>query len=210
MKSPRRPFAVLLLALGLAQPALATWSIVLVNTRTNEVCVAIGDVPAGKIASRANLAVIDARRRRRGAAQSTVDTLGTTAAAHLGRLPRGDRAGRHPGQPRGRPRQSPEPPVRDRRPRCTIRSRFSGTIADAAKRGVTGISGDLRYAIQGNVLAAAESVGSTAEAALLTTPGDVEPEGDGRDGSRARAGRRRSLLVPASRRRRAAARRRLH
>jgi uncharacterized Ntn-hydrolase superfamily protein len=164
----RRALALALGALLLAGPALATWSIVVVNTKTREVCVAsatcLSDfdlelfLPVMRVGQGA------------GAAQSLVDfgavnrkkiweglIYNTPPAGILARLK---------GDPSFQARQygivdMEHDPVT-----------FTGTGAGAGKHGVAAIAGDLRYAIQGNVLTGPEVV-LAAELALLNTPGDL-------------------------------------
>jgi hypothetical protein len=162
------PLAALALT---AVPLSATWSIVVVNTKTGEVAVASATciqsftlenwVPVvlvgnGVAATQAN-ADIGARWRTviyadYLAGMNATDTLQHLLDSFV------DEKGRQVGL-------------------VTLlggadQVTYSGTNTQAWSGGVTGISGDLRYAIQGNVLTGQPVVLAT-EAALLDTPGDL-------------------------------------
>ena len=157
-------------ALGLlTQGALATWSIVVVNTKTGEVGVASATC-LPNFALKKALAVVRVGEGA-AAAQSSVDTTAVNRMLIWNGLMNGD----SPTQilldleafdPSHQTRQYgivdfSNTPVT-----------FTGTSAGDAKFGVAGTAGDLRYAIQGNVLTGAQVV-IAAENALLNTPGDL-------------------------------------
>ncbi|MBI5361882.1 MAG: DUF1028 domain-containing protein [Planctomycetes bacterium] len=169
----RRPFARLLLAaaaaLVLAPRVPATWSIVVVNTRTREVAVAsatclhnfnlrprqaVVRVGVGAAASQATLD--DAAVNRLyiwGAMQN-----GTAPAQMIADIATLD--------PAHEARQLGIAVVYD------APATFSGSQTLEANPMVAGELGDLRYAIQGNILAG-DAVVLNAEAALIATPGDL-------------------------------------
>jgi hypothetical protein len=166
---PRRALALLFALLTLVAPARATWSIVVVDLATGEVCVASAtclqafDLQAG-------LAVL-VPGVGGAAAQSQVDTTGANRLA----IWNGLQAGLDPAVILADLAQSD---VNHQKRQYGIVDfahaplTFTGTGANAAKGGVTGSVGSLRYAIQGNVLTGIQVV-HAAEAALLATPGDL-------------------------------------
>ncbi len=154
----------------LAGPSSATWSIVVVDTYTREV--AIGSATC--------LASFNLRRflpvlkvdHGVGAAQSFIDQTAMNRKRILRGFDRGadpavilqflaDNDGGHQTRQYGIVTLDGGEPVT-----------FSGNVAGEAKRGVVGQVGNLRYAIQGNVLTGGEVV-DAAEAALLNTDGDL-------------------------------------
>lgn len=158
------------LALSLiASQALATWSIVVVNTRTREVCVASAtclssfnlkkDLPVLKVGLGA------------GAAQSFIDISATARV----KMANGFLAGTSPQdiltQIQGSVSafQSRQYGIVDMTHDPVT---FTGTSCGLDADGVSGIVGDLRYAIQGNVIVD-DSLVLLAETALLSTPGDL-------------------------------------
>jgi hypothetical protein len=162
--------AISALALSLvASPALATWSIVAVNTRTREVCVASAtclayfnlkkDLPILRIGLGA------------GAAQSFIDG----GAVARKKMWDGFGAGLSPQEIFNQiqsviailPQRQYGIVDMDHDPFT-----FTGSQCGLDATGVTGIVGDLRYAIQGNVIVD-DSLVYLAEAALLNTPGDL-------------------------------------
>ena len=165
-----RRCAVAALSLGmLATPALATWSIVVVNTRTREVCVASATCLANFNLKKA-LPVIKLGQGA-GAAQSFID-IGAVARMVMWN---GFGAGMSPqdiltqisttvsgfdGRQYGIVDMNHDPVT------------FTGIDCGLDATGVTGIVGDLRYAIQGNVIVD-DSLVYIAEAALLNTQGDL-------------------------------------
>ena len=164
----RRGLGLALAASLLCAPALATWSIVVVNTKTREVCVASATCLAS-FDLELYLPVLRVGQGA-GAAQSLVDfgavnrkkiwdglIQNTPPAAILVQLM---------SDPQFQSRQygivdMEHDPVT-----------FTGTGAGAGKHGVAAVAGELRYAIQGNVLTGPEVV-LAAEVALLNTPGDL-------------------------------------
>lgn len=157
-----------LIALLIAREAGATWSIVVVNTRTGEVCVA-----SATCINLFNLkpyqAVIQVGRGC-GAAQAVIDggavnriviwnemMAGVTPAQIIQDLSVLDPG--HQDHQYGIATMYAAPAT------------FTGSNTSLAHPGVTGIAGDLRYAIQGNILAG-DAVVLNAEAALLATEGD--------------------------------------
>lgn len=153
----------------LLAPARATWSIVVVDTKTGEVCIASATCIAG-FNLKARAAVV---RVGQGVAacQSSVDSTGqnrvyiwnamqaaTTPAQMLVDLQAQDAA--HQTRQYGIVTMSDVPAT------------FTGSQAALAASGVTGVVGDLRYAIQGNILTC-DAVVNDAELALLNSPGDL-------------------------------------
>lgn len=164
----RLPFAVLLAALLLSAQALATWSIVIVNKRTGEVCVASATCLSNFNLRKATPVVIPGVGV--AAAQSYLDSIGNRLVIHnqmlQGTSPDdilailADRDNFLRGRQYG---------MVDLEGRALT---FTGSIAGAWAGGVTGEVGDLVYAIQGNVLTG-QPVVDDAEAAILNTPGDL-------------------------------------
>ena len=165
----RRALVLWLSAAVLSAPALATWSIVVVNRATGEVGVASATCLVN-LKLRRLLAVL-AVGRGAGAAQSLIDNSGANRRViwdgfHAGTVP--ERildllAGSDSGH---QTRQYgivsfDGPPVT-----------FTGTMVGKARFGVTGEVGDLLYAIQGNVLAG-DAVVLAAEQALRDEDGDM-------------------------------------
>jgi len=154
----------------LATQALATWSIVVIDKKTGEVCVASATCLGNKFPLQDFLPVI-VTGRGAAAAQSAIDSTGlnrrriwdmmhdgVTPEKILKRLEMGD--GAHQSRQYGIV-SIDGPPVT-----------FTGTGAGVAKLGVTGVVGTMEYAIQGNVLAG-DPVIFEAELALLNTEGDL-------------------------------------
>jgi uncharacterized Ntn-hydrolase superfamily protein len=165
-----RRCAVAALSLGLlATPALATWSIVVVNTRTREVCVASATCLANFNLKKA-LPVIKIGLGC-GAAQSQID-VGAVARMIMwsgfanGAAPQdiltqiSTTVSMYEGRQYGIVDMTHDPVT------------FTGTDCGLDATGVTGIVGDLRYAIQGNVIVD-DSLVYIAQDALLNTPGDL-------------------------------------
>ena len=158
-------FAVLALC---AQQSLATWSIVVVNTKTGEVSCATATCLPGEDLQKAVPVMLPGVGA--GAAQSLLDqgafnrkkivrglAVGMTPAEILNEL---SMSGGHQARQYGVVNLADDPIT------------FTGNNAGGAKGGVSGTVGDLKYAIQGNVLTGA-NVWLAAETALLTTPGDL-------------------------------------
>ncbi len=173
MRSPRtlatRLFTAALGLLLLAQPALSTWSIVVVNTKTGEVCVAAATcLPNAPLK---NMLPVLVTGHGVAAAQSVIDT----GAVNRKIIWDGFHAGLTPDQILQQLAQTdPQHQARQYGIVDLFNSpvTFTGSGAGAAASGVATIAGDLRYAIQGNVLTGDEVV-QAAEAALLGTPGDL-------------------------------------
>jgi hypothetical protein len=158
-----------LLLLTCASTATATWSIVAVNTRTKEICVA----------SATCLTSFDLRRflpvivvgKGAGCAQSFVDSSGANRLAiwnglHTYNTPANILQVLQQIDPGFQTRQygivdMPSTPVT-----------FTGTGAGIAKFGVAGVNGEIRYAIQGNVLTGNQVI-TDAEIAFLALQGDL-------------------------------------
>jgi hypothetical protein len=154
-----------------ASPALATWSIIIVDTATGEV--AIGNATCIANVNLESLCGVLVVGKGGACAQSFVDTTGqnrvtifngfineTPLAAILAQL-----ANQDPGH---QTRQYGMVALYGGGDALT----FTGTQCGAWAGGVTGQIGTLRYAIQGNVLTG-QPVVTSAEQAILTTPGDV-------------------------------------
>jgi len=158
------------LALALvAAPAAATWSIVVVNTKTGEAGVAGATCLPGTNLKRAIALVYNDVGV--AAAQSNIDTgavnrkvIWNSMAAGLSPddilqiLAQTDPL--HQGRQYGIVTFDHDPAT------------FTGTACGLAATGVAKIVGDLRYAVQGNVLTG-DPVVFAAEQALLSTPGDL-------------------------------------
>jgi uncharacterized Ntn-hydrolase superfamily protein len=171
LRMPRKtakPLAVLLTLL-LTAPALATWSIVVVDTRTREVGVASATCLENFNLRRFLPVIVPTRGA--AAAQSLVDTSGSNRLeiwngflggddpnAIFEQLSIGDSQF-----------QSRQYGIVDTAGRALT---FTGNRAGAYAGGITGRSGNLVYAIQGNVITG-QPVIAQAEAALLGTPGDM-------------------------------------
>lgn len=164
----RLPFAVALATLLLCAQALATWSIVIVNTRTGEVCVASATCLPNFNLRKATPVVIPGVGV--AAAQSYLDGIGNRLVIHnqmlIGLDPNDilDIIAARDNQLRLR-----QYGMVDLQGRALT---FTGSGAGAWAGGVTGQVGDLVYAIQGNVLAG-QLVVDDCEAAILNTPGDM-------------------------------------
>jgi len=166
--SIRRLLLVGLATLLLTSQALATWSIVVVNLKTGEICVASATC-IENFNLRSNLAIVAAEAGG-GAAQSLISTI-TIRTLINDRLLEG---------------VPPEEILDEIEVIDTLFQARQFGIVDLAGRavtfsgsadglyfgGVTGQIGDLVYAIQGNVLTGAPVI-SEAENALRTTTGDL-------------------------------------
>jgi hypothetical protein len=152
-----------------AVPSPATWSICVVNTRTKEVAVA-----SATCLSSFNLRPRQAVLRvgvGAAASQAIVDEAGINRF-HIWN---GMQNGVAPAQmiqelavldPGHEFRQIGIAVVYD------LPASFTGANTEEANPQVFGVAGDLRYAIQGNILAG-DAVVANAEAALIATPGDL-------------------------------------
>ncbi len=166
-----RRFLLSVVALGLlVGPARATWSIVVVNKATGEVCVASATCLGNKFPLKRWLPVIVVGKGA-AAAQSQLDSSGNNRlliwdGIHAGLVPGrileelAAFDGGHQTRQYGIVTFDGAPVT------------FTGTGAGEAKLGVVGETDELIYAIQGNVLAG-DPVVHMAEAALLGTDGDL-------------------------------------
>lgn len=159
-----------LLFLGLCLPAArATWSIVVVNTRTGEVAVASATCLDGFDLEFFLPVIVPGVGA--AAAQSIVDSSGVNRRKIWDLL----QAGVDP-QSIVQQLAIGDPQYQGRQYGITsfqhFPATFTGNNAGAAKYGIAGVSDDLRYAIQGNVLVGVLPV-YAAESALLSTPGDL-------------------------------------
>lgn len=165
----RSRLSALVVLLCLAGSAQATWSIIAVNTRTKEICVS----------SATCLTNFDLRRglpvivvgRGAGCAQSFVDTSGQNRQAIFNGLQQGI-----PPAAILQILQTIDPNHQTRQYGIVDMDHapitFTGTGAGLAKFGVTGVDGEIVYAIQGNVLTGNQVI-LDAEAAFLALPGDL-------------------------------------
>ncbi len=152
----------------LAVPLPATWSIVVVDTKTREV--AVGTATCLVNTNIQKFVPVIVPEHGGGASQALIDSAGLARQ----RIFRGllqdlppqtilnslAQIGGHQGRQFGIVNLYDMPVT------------FTGNGAGQAKGGVVGIVGDLRYAIQGNVLTGPE-VWLAAETALVNTPGDL-------------------------------------
>jgi uncharacterized Ntn-hydrolase superfamily protein len=163
----RRLAAPALLVTLLAAAPSATWSIVVIDTATGEICVATATCLAGFDIQTAVPVILVGRGG--AAAQSFVSfaskqkiyngfLAGDTPQQILDFLAATD--GFHQGRQYGI--------VDFANPSVS----FTGTSAGEAKEDFTGTAGTLKYSIQGNVLTG-DAVTYACEAALLATPGDL-------------------------------------
>lgn len=168
MRPLTRVLAVAATAVLAAAPATPTWSIIVCNTRTREVTVASATCLAS-FNLRTALPVMKVGVGG-GCSQSQVDSGFVFRPAMWNGLGAG---------------LSPQEILDQLLLEPTINSRqlgivnmddapvtFSGAFVGPALPGVAGVAGELRYAIQGNLLAGDEPV-LMAELALLNTPGDM-------------------------------------
>lgn len=164
----RRCFAAFSAIVALTAPALATWSIIAVNTRTKEVCVASATC-LSNFNLRQNLAVMRIGVGG-GAAQASVDFSGVNRQIIWnglgGALSPAQILGQLSAQPGHASKQYGIVNMND------DPITFTGASTLAANLGVVGVQGDFKYAIQGNILAGNEVV-PFAEQAFLTTNGDL-------------------------------------
>jgi hypothetical protein len=158
----------LLVVLGFASNANATWSILITDVRTREVALGIATCVNGiDLLSVAGVVVVD---RGAGAAQSFVDVEGTRRATIFNGLLNGT---------------SPADILTNLEAFAGHQTRqygiadtiggtltFTGSSAFAFAGGVTGSSGFRRYAVQGNILTG-DPVIAAAEQAILTSTADV-------------------------------------
>ena len=170
-RSPLRSLLLpCLLLLALTLPASATWSIVVLNTRTGEVAVATATclqnfnirsgVPVIRVGEGAAAAqsFLDVGAINRRFINSSFRLTNLTPQEILDELASMDAT--HNTRQYGIVAFS-GPPVT-----------FTGSMAGAAQGGVAGVFGDYQYAIQGNLLTGDE-VFLAAEATFIATPGDM-------------------------------------
>ncbi len=164
----RRVAALCAAFLLLVQPALSTWSIVVVNTKTGEVCVGTATCLVGVDIQRVVPVIVPGKGA--GASQSLIDST----AINRSIMRRGLLEGWTPAQILAQLQtlgsfQARQFGIVDFQNTPVT---FTGNNAGAAKGGVFGVVGDLRYAIQGNVLTGPE-VWLAAEHRLLNSSGDL-------------------------------------
>ncbi len=158
-----------LMALLLVDTVRATWSIILVNRRTGEVAIASATCLTGFDLQREASVVLVGRGA--AAAQSFVDNTGQNRLLIFQQL----QAGTDPSQilallaASDSGHQSRQYGIVDTQGRAVG---FSGTGAGAWAGHLTGVIGDIVYAVQGNVLTG-PAVITAAEQAIRTTPGDL-------------------------------------
>ncbi|MGE3174915.1 MAG: DUF1028 domain-containing protein [Planctomycetota bacterium] len=159
----------MVLAVLLAAPLPATWSIILVDTRTGEVAIASATCLTGfDLQLNASIVLVG---RGAAAAQSFVDTTGANRVLIFTQL----QAGTDPAQILAQlaiadtAHQSRQYGIVDTQGRAIG---FTGTGAGQWAGHVTGQVGTIAYAVQGNVLTG-PAVVTAAEQALRTTPGDL-------------------------------------
>ena len=168
MKFPRTLAAGLAALAVLTQPTFATWSIVVVNTVT-------GEVGVGSATCLANVNLIPTLPViYPGLGAAAVQAAGDSSGQRKLVIWNGFAAGSTPSEiftqlaTIGGHQQRQYGIVNVFGPPLT----WTGNGAGQGKHGVVGEVGDLRYAIQGNVLVGPEPV-DAAEVALLSTPGDL-------------------------------------
>jgi len=165
----KRLLALVLAFLVLVDSARATWSIVVVNHRTGEVCVAAATC-IGNFDLKPALCVIRVGEGG-AAAQSVIDSSGMNRLAIWNELQNGTA-----------PNDiitllGTQDSLHQRRQYGIVSVRgapatFTGTQCSAARFGVSGTTGDLSYSIQGNILTGTIVV-TNAEAAFLSSSGDL-------------------------------------
>ena len=153
-----------------ATPALATWSIIIVDTKTGEVaigqatCIANFNLEAGS-----GVVVIG---KGAGCAQSAIDSSGNNRLIMFqgfqSELPLAQILAQLSTDPIFQQRQYGMVALYGGGDSAT----FTGLQCGAYANGVVGQIGTIKYAIQGNVLTGAPVV-TSAEQAVLNTPGDV-------------------------------------
>lgn len=154
-----------------AAQALATWSILLVNIKTGEVAIGQATCLANFDLAKASAVVVVGKGA--ACAQSFVDSTGqnrwTIFQGFQGEKPLATILAQLAAQdPSHQTRQYGMVSLYGGSDALT----FTGSLCGAFASGVVGQVGDIRYAIQGNVLTG-QPVLTAAENAILTTPGDV-------------------------------------
>lgn len=173
LDSMKNPFhgllSLFLVTFAMIAPASATWSIIITNTTTGEVVAA----SATCIPNLDILAVVPVVRVGLGGAAA--QSMGDTGAVNRKKIWNKFANGVRPntmindlaaGDPWHKYRQYGIVDF------ANSPATFTGSGAGAAKKGVTGVVGELRYSIQGNVLTDPIVI-DAAETALLTSTGDM-------------------------------------
>ncbi|MCY2960559.1 MAG: DUF1028 domain-containing protein [Planctomycetota bacterium] len=165
----KRFLALLFAVLVLADVARATWSIVVVNHKTGEVCVASATCIGGFDLKPA-LCVIRVGEGG-AAAQSVIDPTGLNRLTIWNELQNGTPPNAILAQ------LAAQDTLHQRRQYGIVSLRggpatFTGSQCGQARFGVSGTTGDLSYAIQGNILTG-NIVVTNAEAAFLASSGDL-------------------------------------
>lgn len=167
----RRAIVAALVFLMAAAQALATWSIIIVDTATGEVAIGQATCLANFNLQTASAVVFVGKGA--GCAQSFVDTTGANRVAMFNGFNNSVGLQQILNQliaqdPSFQFRQYGMVSLYDNGSALT----FTGTNCGAFAGGVTGQIGTLKFAIQGNVLTGLPVI-TSAEQAVLTTPGDV-------------------------------------
>ncbi|MBU0618501.1 MAG: DUF1028 domain-containing protein, partial [Planctomycetes bacterium] len=167
-----RPISCLMLLTALlaaAAPARATWSIIIVDRESKEVAIGSATCLTNfNLKKFLRVVLVDVGA---GAAQSSVDIMATNRQLIRAEL----LAGTHPAQiltlleAQDSAHQTRQYGIVDTRGRAVT---FSGSQNGDYANGLTGQSGSLVYAIQGNVITG-QCVLDQIEAAILETPGDI-------------------------------------
>lgn len=169
LRNATRAVAAAMALAVVASPALATWSIILVNVKTGEVAIGNATCIAGfNLETACPVLVVG---KGAGCAQSWIDSTGQNRLVMF--------QGFQSSTPLSQilSQLSADPNLQTRQygmvslygPDALT---FTGTVCGAWAGGVTGQVGDIRYAIQGNVLSGA-CVVTAAEQSILNTPGDL-------------------------------------
>ena len=158
----RRPLALAAAAALVIQPLAATWSIVVVDTATGEVAVGTATCNPGQNIKAGVPVVVP------GIGVGAAQCSGDSSAGRRKAIRQGLLAGLSPDEimTTGSSEQNGIVNLLD------SPATFTGSSCGAAKIGITGEVGTLKYAIQGNVLAGKKVV-FDAETALLNAPGDL-------------------------------------
>lgn len=176
MKLPRNSVRVLArvglgvcCSLVVAETALATWSIVAVNTKTGEVCIAsatcLEDLPLQGLTP-----VV-----RVGVGAAACQSLGDQTGVNRGKLWNYFQEGLTPDQMLARVLAHDNQAQNRQYGIVTLSdfpASFTGTLCGEARYSIAGEVDNIRYAIQGNVLTGV-IVAYNAEQALINTPGDM-------------------------------------
>ncbi|MBI1379490.1 MAG: DUF1028 domain-containing protein [Planctomycetaceae bacterium] len=171
MRAWLRPLVAGLAVVGLSAGAMATWSVIAVDLATGEVAIASATCLANFDLQRALPVLVVGKGA--AAAQSAVDQGAVNRAKLFAALQNGVAPAAILAQ---LAQEDPSHQVRqygivDLVPQHAPVT-FTGNGAGAAKGGVTGQIGTIRYAIQGNILTAPQVL-SAARSALIGTQGDL-------------------------------------